>query len=198
MYKTIFALVIALFAGIASAFATPLAIDFTSAAWSSANGRTQDTVGNVTATSAYPPGSALTWSSAGVGIRAPGLLALSPIDILNISFANGSGNGLTGSLVTNLFSGSWESGVLELITTTGTDYFNLTGLNSTGNVYTSFGGAVNVLAAEFWAVNPTGQLFSQGYSVAGFTRSVPDGGTTVALLGISLIGLTALRCRFAV
>src|SRR5262245_34060545 len=144
MYRNFFALIVALFGGIASAVAIPssLGIDLRSASWSLASGTTQDTQGNVTAFAAFPPGSALTWSStAGIGIRAPGILALSPIDILNISFTNGSGNGLTGAWVTNLFSGSAEAGVLELVTTTGTDIVDFSGVNSTGDVYINFGRA---------------------------------------------------------
>jgi hypothetical protein len=93
--------------------------------------------------------------------------------------------------VTNLFGGSAESGVLELVTTTGTDIIDFSGQNSTGDVLVNFGSA-----AEFCALNPTGQLFNQSYSVAGFT-TVPDGGTTLTLLGIGLVSLTALRRRFA-
>jgi hypothetical protein len=199
MYRNFFALIIALFAGIASAVAIPssFSIDLRSATWNSAIGTTQDTQGNVTAFTAFPPGSVLTWSSTdGIGINAPGILALSPLDILNISFANGSGNGLTGAWVTNLFSGSAEAGVLELVTRTGTDIIDFSGQNSnsSGQDYISFGGALDVLTAEFCAVNPTGQLFNQSYSVAGFS-AVPDGGTTLTLLGIGLIGLTTLRRR---
>jgi hypothetical protein len=40
---------------------------------------------------------------------------------------------------------------------------------STGDVFVNFGSALNVLTAEFLALNPTGQLFSQSYSVAGYT-----------------------------
>jgi len=201
MYKSIFALVIALLGGVASAVAIPssLGIDFRTTAWDPPVAPTQKTVGNITATAAYPPGSILTWSStAGIGISAQGFLAkLSPVDILNVTFANGSGNGLTGALVTNLFSNSLESGVLELITTTGTDIIDFSGLNSnsSGQDYINFGGALDVLTAEFCALDPTGQLLNQTYSVAGFT-SVPDGGTTLTLLGIGLISLTVLRRRF--
>jgi hypothetical protein len=199
MYKNFIALIMALFAGIASASAIPtnLAIDLRSPNWGSAIGTTQDTQGNVTAFAAFPPGSVLTWSStAGIGIQAPSILAASALDILNMTFASVSGNGLTGAWVTNLFGGSAESGVLELVTTTGTDIIDFSGQNSTGDVFVNFGSALNVLTAEFLALNPTGQLFSQSYSVAGFT-TVPDGGTTLTLLGIGLVSLTALRRRFA-
>jgi len=199
MYKKILTVIMALFGAAASAWAIPstLNIDFRTTAWDPPTAPTQQTVGNITAFAAFPPGSVLTWSStAGIGINAPGILAASPVDILNMTFASGSGNGLTGAWVTNLFSGSPEWGVLELVTTTATDILNFTGQNSTGDVYINFGSALNVLTAEFCALNPTGQIFNQSYSVAGFA-SVPDGGTTLTLLGIGLISLTVLRRRFA-
>jgi len=198
MNKAILCVFGAIVAGAVSAFAIPssLSVDLRSTAWSSASGAVQDTVGGVTASAAFPPGSVLTWSStAGLGINAPGLLALSPTDIMNVSFANGSGTGLTGAWATNLFSGTSETGILELVTTTGTDVFDFSG-SSSGDVFVNFGGALNVLTAEFVELNPTGQLFSKGYSVAGFTK-VPDGGTTLTLLGIVLISFMAVRRRLA-
>jgi hypothetical protein len=199
MYKSVVTLIIALFAGGAPAWAIPssLPIDFRTTAWDLQTEPTQKTVDDITAFAAFPPGSVLTWSStAGLGLDADGFLALSPVDILNFTFANGSGTGLTGVWVTNLPAGSLESGVLELVTTTGTDILDFVGKNSTGNDYISFGGALNVLTAEFCALDPTGQLFSQSYSVAGFT-SVPDRGTTLMLLGIGLISVIALHRRLA-
>jgi hypothetical protein len=193
MHKNILAFIIALLSGAASSWA--LAIDLTSSAWSSANGTTETTVGNVTAFAAFPPGSVLSWSSmTGLGVDADGFLALSPVDIMNISFANGSGNGLTGASITNLFAGSCES-ILELVTTSGTDILDFSGTSS-GNVYINFGSALNVLTAEFCALDPTGQLFNQSYSVKGFT-SVPDGGTTLTLLGIGLMSLVVFRRKLA-
>ena len=198
MHKKILALIIALFGGAAAAWAVPtnLAVNFESTAWDPPTQPTQETVGNITVYAKFPPGSVLSWSStAGLGIDADGILAASPVDIMNVNFANGSGLGLTGTWVTNLPSTALESGVLELITTTGTDYFDFSG-NSSGDVYINFGGALDVLTAEFCALDPTGQLFNQTYSVAGFT-SVPDGGTTVMLLGIGLLSLVVFRRRFA-
>jgi hypothetical protein len=198
MHKNILVLIIGLFSGAASSWAVPsdLAINLESSLWSSTNGAVEETVGNVTAFAAFPPGSTLTWSStAGIGINAPGFLALSPVDIMNISFASGSGNGLTGAWVTNLFSGTLEAGILELVTTTGTDSVDFS-VTSSGNVYVSFGRALDILTAEFCALNPTGQLYTQSYSVAGFT-SVPDGGTTLTLLGIGLLSLVIFRRKLA-
>jgi VPDSG-CTERM motif len=94
-----------------------------------------------------------------------------------------------------MFAGSLESGVLELVTTTGTDIIDFSG-SSTGNVYINFGSALDVLTAEFCALDPTGQLFTQSYSVAGFT-SVPDGGMTLTLLGIGLLSLVIFRRKLA-
>jgi hypothetical protein len=206
MNKTILLLLTAIFGGAASALAIPstLAIDLRSSAWNSAGGTVQDTVGNVTATAAYPPGSLLTWSStAGLGINSPSLLGLGTIDILNFTLAAGAGEGLSGAWVTNLFNGlTDEAGLLVLNTTAGTDYIGFLGLqtksqNPLGDEYVDFGGSYNVLSASFYEVNALGSLTgNQNYSVAGFSR-VPDGGPTLMLLGIGLISLMEFRRRFA-
>jgi len=207
MYKSIFALIIALFGGIASAVAIPssLGIDFRTTAWDPPTAPTQQTVGNITATATYPPGSVLTWSStAGIGINSPSPLGVGTIDILNMSFAAGSGNGLTGAWVTDLFNGAVdEAGLLVLKLSSGaTDTIAFLGQETAsqdplGDVYISFGGPLNVLSANFYETGGFNSLVgNKNYSVAGFT-SVPDGGTTLTLLGIGLISLTAFRRRFA-
>ena len=143
----------------------------------------------------------MTWSStAGVGDNAPALAGT--FDILNVAFLNGTGNGLTGAWVTNLFSGTLETGTLLLNTAQGLDTFTFSGLqtsaqNPLGDLYVNFGGALNVLSAQFVTVNPLSLLGSKNYSVAGFSSSVPDGGTTLTLLGIGFMSLTMLRRRFA-
>ena len=199
MNKTILCLAIALVSGAASALAIPttLTVDFRSAAWQSAAGQSNYSVGNVTDSAVYRWGSTLTASSTtGVGVNVP--LSLVSADILNTTFSLGSGKGLTGAWVTNLFSGTLEAGTLVLNTTQGVEDYFFSGLqpqsqNSLGDVYVSFGGAYNVLSAEFFEAG----VGAKPYSVAGFT-SVPDGGTTLTLLGIGLISLTVLRRRFAV
>jgi hypothetical protein len=206
MNKAILFVLTTIFGGAASALAIPttLTVDFRSAAWDSASWTVQDTVGNVTATAAYPPGSILTWSStAGLGINSPSLLGLGTIDILNITFAAGVGDGLNGVWVTNLFNGlTDEAGLLVLNTTAGTDYIGFLGSqtqsqNPLGDVYVGFGGAYDVLNASFYEVNALGTLTgNKNYSVAGFS-GVPDGGPTLTLLGIGLISLMAFRRRFA-
>jgi hypothetical protein len=167
MNKTLLSVVAALFGGAASALAIPssLNIDLRTAPWSTSPGTVTDTVGNVTATAAFPPGSVLNWSStAGISINSPSFLGLGTIDILNFSFAAGSGNGLTGVWVTNLFSGLIdESGVVQLSTSTGTYYASFLGQqtssqNPLGDVYVNFGGALDVLSAQFYAVNAVGPL----------------------------------------
>jgi hypothetical protein len=203
MNKTLLYLAIAMFSGAASALAVPttLDVDLRSAAWQAANGKTTYSVGNVSDTAAFPPGSTLTWSStAGVGDNAPALAGT--FDILNVAFLNGTGNGFTGAWVTNLFSGTLETGTLLLNTAQGLDTFTFSGLqtsaqNPLGDLYVNFGGALNVLSAQFVTVNPLSLLGSKNYSVAGFSSSVPDGGTTLTLLGIGFMSLTMLRRRFA-
>jgi hypothetical protein len=200
MNKTILCLAIAMMGGAASALAIPtsLGVDFRSAAWQAAAGQTTFTSGNVKDSAALPLGATLTASStAGIGINAPTPLS-GTVDILNVAFSLASGTGLTGAWVTNLFSGTLESGTLVLNTTKGTETYLFSGLqsssqNSLGDVYVNFGGAYNVLSASFLVANPLSVLGTKNYSVAGFSSSVPDGGTTLSLLGIGLISLTVLR-----
>lgn len=199
MNKTILCLTIAMISGAGAAFAIPttLGVDFRSAPWQLPAGKTTYTTGNVTDTAAVPLGSTLTSSStAGIGIKSPTAL-LGTFDILNVVFSLGSGTGLTGAWVTNLFSGTLETGTLVLNTTKGFESFLFSGLQSSsqnplGDVYVNFGGAYNVVSAQFYSSNPLSIVGVKDYSVAGFT-SVPDGGTTLALLGIGLITLTIFR-----
>jgi VPDSG-CTERM motif len=205
MNKTIVCIAIAIVGGSGSALAVPttLGVDFRSAAWQAAAGKTSYSSGNVTDTAAAPAGSTLTTSlTTGIGVGAPSAFS-GILDILNVAFSLGSGTNLTGAWVTNLFSGTLETGSLLLNTTKGLEVFSFSGLSSSskdplGDVYINFGGAYNVLSAQFYALNPLSILGAKDYSVAGFSSSsVPDGGTTLTLLGIGLVSLTVLRRRFA-
>ncbi len=200
MNKTILCLAIAMVGGAASALAIPtsLTVDFRSAAWQPAAGQSTFSAGNVTNSAVFPWGSTLTASStAGIGVNVP--LSLVSADIMNTTFSLGSGKGLTGAWVTNLFSGTLESGTLVLETTKGVEDYFFSGLQTNsqdplGDVYINFGGAYDVLGAQFFEAS----LGSKPYSVAGFTSaSVPDGGSTLTLLGIGFVSLTAFRRRFA-
>jgi hypothetical protein len=200
MIKNILCLAVTIVSGAASALAIPttLSVDFRSTAWQAANGHTSDTVNNVSAVADFPPGSTLGWSSSG-GLGVGGYLGSSttigPVEIMTTSFSLSSGQGLTGVWVTNLFAGTLlsETGMLVLDTTQGMKTVNFYGLQTSakdalGDVDVSFGGSYNVLNATFFGV-------VGNYSVAGFTRQVPEGGTTLALLGMGLIGLSVLRSR---
>jgi hypothetical protein len=200
MIKNILTLAITVLSGAVSAFAIPttLSVDFRTAAWASANGHTSDTINGITSTADFPPGSLLGWSSSG-GLGVGGILGnpstIGPVEIMTTSFALSSGKGLTGVWVTNLFGGTLvsETGLIVLDTTEGLKAIGFSGLPKSasdplGDVNVSFGGAYNVLSATFFGV-------VGNYSVAGFTRQVPEGGTTLALLGIGLIGISFLRSR---
>ena len=66
-----------------------------------------------------------------------------------------------------------------------------------GDVYVSFGGPLNVLSAQFYEAGEVNTLLSgKNYSIAGFT-TVPDGGTTLILVGIGLLSLVILHRREA-
>jgi VPDSG-CTERM motif len=207
MKKTILFALTTMLSGAMSAFAIPstLDIDFRSGAWQSATGSQSKTVNNVTATAIAPLWATLTWSATdGLGINSyipfedPG--EIGPYEILAVSFALGAGNGLTGVWVTQLFN-EWidDAGLLVLNTTQGVGVLGFTGQQTCGlgDQYVSFGGAYNVLSATFFGLGYGlfGVIAGKDYSVAGFTRSVPDGGTTLALLGVALLGLAAFRRR---
>jgi hypothetical protein len=49
----------------------------------------------------------------------------------------------------------------------------------------------------FWTFSTQGQAAQGVFSWSSSTNSVPDGGTTVALLGFSLLGLHGIRRKFA-
>ena len=83
-----------------------------------------------------------------------------------------------------------------LHTTKGDYAFSFNGLEaSSGNFFINFGSAYNVNSAQFYTVNATSGMGVPDYCVAGFS-SVPDGGTTLTLLGIGFLSLTVLRRRF--
>jgi hypothetical protein len=200
MIKNILSLTVTILSSAASAFAIPttLSVDFRSTTWQSANGHTSDTINGITNTADFPPGSLLGWTSSG-GLGVGGIpgnpSTIGPVEIMTTSFALSSGKGLTGVWVTNLFGGTLlsETGLLVLDTTQGLKAISFSGVQKStsdplGDVDVSFGGAYNVLSATFFGV-------LGNYSVAGFTRQVPEGGTTLALLGIGLIGISLLRSR---
>jgi hypothetical protein len=183
MIKSFFGAAIALVASVVSSLAIPasLSVDLRSKAWALDNGRPSYTVNNVTAT-----GSTLDWNSKeGVGIS-------DSEGELHLQFSLGSGNGLTGVWVTNLFFKPGivpQGGVLILDTTVGDEKFFILGAKTAaqdplGDVFVSFNGTYDVLEASFYR-----QIGS--YDVAGFSR-VPETGPTLALLAIGLLSLCVL------
>jgi hypothetical protein len=183
MIKSFFGVAIALMAGAISSFAIPtsLSLDLRSKAWQPDNGRPSYTVNNVTAT-----GSTLNWNSTeGVGIS-------SSEGEMNFQFSLGSGNGLTGVWVTNLFFKTGivpQGGVLILDTTVGDQKFFILGEKTAaqdplGDVFVSFNGTYDVLDASFFR-----QVGS--FDVAGFSR-VPETGSTLIFLAVGLLSLCAL------
>jgi hypothetical protein len=156
-------------------------VDLRSKAWEPDNGLPSYTVNNVTAT-----GSTLDWNSKeGVGIS-------DSEGEMHLQFSLGSGNGLTGAWVTNLFFKPGivpQSGVLILETTVGYEKFFVPGQKTAaqdplGDVFVNFNGKYDVLDAFFYR-----QLGS--FDVAGFSR-VPETGQTLTLLAIGLLSLCVL------
>lgn len=197
-----------------------LEVDFREAAWAVNGTQTTKTVGDITAAGrrinllGNEVAAPLTQSSTdGLGVNSPGVddSELGVAEILRVTFSNGSGDGLTGTWLTKLFTG--EPGLLGPITETGYvklyvggnflmdvafSGFQTTAQNSLGDVYASFGSALNLSEARFYS---SGQLlnglFVNDYGVAGFEKpaSVADGGLTCGLLGAGLLGVGLVSRR---
>lgn len=187
-----------------------LDIDFRDASWAGANGNQTFTVGGITAnafaTSLITGGSlsAVLGQTPvdGTGVnRTGGLLAglddPNEVEInerLELQFAGGSGLSLAGVWLTNLFL---DDSVLLPGNQTETALVQLTLLDSTivnfvvpgseinGNFFLDFGANRNVSKIDF---RSSGAI--SDYSVAGF--SVPEGGSTLAVLGLALVGLAGM------
>ena len=196
---------LALAAGCSALMAIPssIDIDFRSASWSGANWRNTYTVGDVTAT-AYQ-GSSRDYlhhdSQDGLGIKWDDEISLT--EKLVISFGGTSGQGISGVWITDLFGtpdgSGGANGEIGNVTLSNGATHTFYGVNSdqgNGEQYVSFGGAFDIIKAEFFATSDG----RDDFSVAGFTRgrsgepnSVPDGGTSLVFLGVSLLGLACCR-----
>jgi hypothetical protein len=186
-----------------------LDIDFRDASWEDANGNQTFTVGGITANAFATSvlGGSLNAVLGrtvvdGVGVnRTGGLFPGSddPNEVevnerLELQFAGGSGLSLAGVWLTNLFL---DDSVLLPGNQTETALVQLTLLDSTivnfvvpgseinGNFFLDFGANRNVSKIDF---RSSGAI--SDYSVAGF--SVPEGGSTLAVLGLALVGLAGM------
>lgn len=198
----------------------PADIDFRSPAWSAVNNRTSPrTVGDVTITT--DNGRFTHSSTDGIGIDG-GLLdfgdEISFQELFTVSFSNGAGAGLTGIWVTNLFNESSivapqaEKGFYSLNGAPWVPFYGANSDQSNGEQYLPFSSAVNANNVRFsvgtlFGTNgtPTGYQVESDFSVAGFTKRptprftgrVPDAGSTIILMGCSLLGLGAVRRFYA-
>jgi hypothetical protein len=186
-----------------SIFAIPVgvnwAVDFRTAAWSSADGQATHTVSGITA-SALPGGKVLYQdSNDGLGIKGGENDEVDRAEQLEVSF--GSGLMVTGVWITDLFLSAdggldGENGEVELNIVAAADQtFSFTGVfpQGTGNgeLYVPFGTSLNVQTATFNALP-----FNQGstgdeFSVAGFT-AVPEPGTLI-LFALGIFGFIFRR-----
>lgn len=193
----------------------PSDIDFRTPAWSVVDGQTSpQTVDNVTVVASVVFGfnnGVLTQNAAtGIGIQGTIFNESDEIGILelfSVVFNGSSGIGLTGVWITNLFNESIpaafpfaELGFYSFDLTTWVPFSGIVPEQSNGELYVPFGAAIDVSAIHF-SVAPDD--FISDFSVAGFTKnhagqtggSVPDSGSTMMLLGGTLLGLGGV-CRF--
>lgn len=191
-----------------------LDIDFRDGTWSGANGNQSFTAGDVTA-KAYAF-SVLTNASLsarlgqnatdGLGVDRrggllPGLDDPNEIELnerLEILFANGSGTSLAGIWFTQLLlddsgllpGNQTESAIVKLtLLDNSTVDFTVGGSEANGNFFLDFGANRNVAKIDFKSAGIS------DYSVAGF--SVPEGGSTLAILGMAMASLTFWQRRSA-
>ena len=169
----------------ALAIPTSLDIDCRSPAWTFANEKGHDAIDDFKADS-------------------PRHFGRGKFDIFYIKHLGpGSGNGSTGVWASKLFEGLIDDASLIMRDTLhGTDYIGLPGLetksqNPLRDLYVEFAGTRNDSTARFYEVNPLDGLRGKQNCSAGVVDKVPDGGTTLMLLGIGLISLMAFHRRFA-
>lgn len=186
-----------------------LDIDFREASWADANGLNSFSFGGITATANPNPAELTQGSLFGLGVDSQGQGSPDiPSEIdknerLELVFSGGSGLGLAGVWLTNLFpddplvAGNKSDTALVTLTfldSTSIEY-KVPGTDETnGNFFLDFGGNRNVSKIDF--NNFGGQ---SDYSVVGF--SVPEGGSTLLVLGMALVGLagvTSYQRRLAV
>jgi len=192
----------------------------------SAAGKAVQPAAGITDTTPVSPGSSVTpTSTAGVDDNGRFLSGVSTV--LSLTPSAGAGSGWNGDWGIDVFSATLQSTSVPLNMTHKGTPVTFVGLDpiSQGplvSVVTNDGGKSNVPPAHFDAVNPLSALDSKDHTVpsvasvsgsgvasglsgtsasgvASIPRvtSVPDGGTTVALLGIGFICLAGLHRRFA-
>ena len=190
-----------------------LDIDFRDSSWAGATANQSFTAGDITA-KAYAfslLGSSLSArlgqnATDGLGVNRlgglfPGVDDPNEIDFnerLEITFANGSGTSLAGIWFTQLLlddlgllpGNQTESAKVKLTFLDDSTFeFNVDGAEANGNFFLDFGVNRNVAKIDFKSAGIS------DYSVAGF--SVPEGGSTLAILGMAMASLTFWQRRSA-
>ena len=186
-----------------------LDIDFRDVSWAGATNAQTFTVGGITA-NAFATSIIGTSLSAvlrqtsidGVGVNRTGGLGAGfddPNEVevnerLEIQFAGGSGLSLAGVWLTNLFlddsvllpGNQTETALVQLTLLDSTIVnFTVPGSEINGNFFFDFGANRNVSKIDFRSPGVISD-----YSVAGF--SVPEGGSTLLVLGMALVGLAGM------
>ena len=221
MKKTLITALFAASAASSMALLPPLDIDFTSAAWSGANLQASATVGGVTASAwsigGVPPSDnplngatagLLSWESGdGLGVAPLGgadpMEEIDGVEALLIRFAGTAGDDINGIALTDIFAnadGTGGDGNDEIGKATYSDLSTETflatsvGAASNGELFIPLNPAKDLLWVEFYSGNNLS--VKDDYSVAGFTKvptNVPDAGSTLALMGLAMIGVGAVR-----
>ena len=190
-----------------------------SAAGKPAVGKTSNSADDITDTAPVSPGPSVTPSST-AGVEDSGPLLSGASTVLSLTPSAGAGSGWNGDWGIDIFSATLQSTSVPLNTKRSAPVFfpelQTISQDPIADLPTNLGGISNVSAA----VKPLSTLdakyhpvpdvapvpdaapvpgFSSVSGVASAPRitSVPDSGTTLTLLGIGFVSLTALRRRFA-
>jgi hypothetical protein len=177
-----------------------LDIDFRdTGVWGGANGVNSFSVGGITATASPNQAELTQGMSFGLGVDSQGQGSPDiPSEIdknerLELVFSGGSGLGLAGVWLTNLFpddplvAGNKSDTALVKLTFLDSTFieYEVPGTEPNGNFFLDFGGNRDVSKIDF---NNKGG--NSDYSVVGF--SVPEGGSTLLVLGMALVGLAGV------
>ena len=122
--------------------------------------------------------------------------------IPTVQSASGSFAGLVGATVTFAFPWSFNSGPIALFWQVGGFTFNLIAshiVSQTGNGFLTVSGTGTISGNGFtptsgtWTFSVQDDASNGVFSFSGGSQATPDGGATVALLGLALAGIEGTR-----
>lgn len=151
-----------------------LYVDFRTNVWSRANGVNTFNVGDITIDATPATANLFQDSVDGIGISGGEPDEVDNAEMLKVTFAGTSGNGLNGVWILDLFEERTTDvpdakfGFLKINGTTTIDFIGLNSDQANGEQFISFGGPVDDDMIEFYA--RVGTSVDEEFSIAGFTK----------------------------